>query len=82
VKALGLAHQIVLGDITDHLKIVKEERPDKIILGYDQKHFAMTLREDLDNLGLTQTAIVRIEAYKPHIFKTSLLRKNRTKAKK
>jgi FAD synthetase len=80
VSALGLSQHVVLGDISDHLRIIRVECPDIIALGYDQKHFATTLKEDLHKLGLTNTSIIRIGAYKPHIFKTSILRKKKIKA--
>jgi FAD synthetase len=75
VSALELADKVILGDLRDHLKTVREERPDIILLGYDQTHFVDTLQRDLQDNGLSATKIIRARAYEPQRYKTSLLRK-------
>jgi len=37
VESLKIADKVVVGDDSDYFKIVKEEKPDIIALGYDQK---------------------------------------------
>jgi len=33
----GLADKVVIGDKEDYMKVVRAEKPDAIVLGYDQK---------------------------------------------
>lgn len=37
VENLGIADKVLIGDPKDRMKIVREEKPDVIALGYDQK---------------------------------------------
>lgn len=48
-------------------------RPDIICLGYDQKYFIDNLKEKLRQRGL-DIEIVRIQSFKPSIYKSSKLR--------
>jgi cytidyltransferase-like protein len=70
----GLADEVMLGDFEDKYKVVKEFAPDVICLGYDQKFFIETLEEKLKSFGLEKTKIIRLEAFKPEIYKSSKLR--------
>jgi len=79
VSSLHLADKVVLGDLQDHFKIIQEERPDIIFLGYNQIHFVDTLHQNFQQYGLSNTKILRAPAHKPHLYKTSLLRKQRKK---
>ncbi len=78
VDALGIAAEVVLGDEHDHLRVIREKRPDVIVLGYDQTHFTDRLRADLDGLDLKETEIVRAPSYEPERWKSSILRENLT----
>ncbi len=75
MKDTALAENVILGNIRNHLRCIETYRPAVIALGYDQTHFTDSLRADLDRLGLKKTAIVRISAFQPKIYKTSLLKK-------
>ena len=61
-----------LGHPTDRYAILAELHPDFICLGYDQVAFTERLEEACSSLGLSAT-IVRIGAYKPERYKSSLL---------
>ena len=37
IKDLGIADRVVIGDNEDWFRIVEKERPDVIVLGYDQE---------------------------------------------
>ncbi len=37
LEKLGIADKIIVGDTEDFSKVVKKEKPDIIVLGYDQK---------------------------------------------
>jgi len=70
VKAAGFDTR--LGSLTDKYAVLAELRPDVICLGYDQQAFTDKLEEACSRLGLSAT-IVRIGAYKPETYKSSLL---------
>jgi FAD synthetase len=72
VEGLGLASKVILGDLKDPYKVIKEEKPDIICLGYDQKSFIKNLEEKIKEFKLN-TKIVRLKAYKPNKYKSSLL---------
>ncbi len=77
VVALKIADKVVLGSKTNHLAIVKKYKPELILLGYDQTHFADKLAEDLVRIGLKRTQIRRAAAYQPDVYKTSLIKLGR-----
>ncbi len=52
--------------------VIFEVNPDAICLGYDQTHFTEKLEEKLKEMGLN-IPVVRLKAYKPEIYKSSLL---------
>ncbi len=62
-----------LGHLGDKYAIIEELKPSVIALGYDQGHFADQLPEELAKRGL-DISIVRLKAYKPETYKSSLLR--------
>jgi cytidyltransferase-like protein len=76
IKKSGLANEVVLGSLDDRYEVVREYKPDIICLGYDQKQSVALLRRKLDESGLERTEIVKLNAYKPEIYKSSILRKN------
>lgn len=73
VRACDLVDDAVLGDETGYMEHVLRARPDIIALGYDQEgEYVASLEHDLAEAGLT-TAVVRLRAYEPHVYKTSKL---------
>lgn len=73
LQQLGITDKVVLGYSGDKLKIVGEEKPDVICLGYDQTFFTDKIKEKLQERGVS-VEIVRMPAYKPEMYKSSLLR--------
>ena len=67
VKRLNLAPRVVLGGKRDKYAVIKKYHPDIIALGYDQLYFT----EQLKNFNLK---IIRLKAYKPNKYKTSILK--------
>jgi FAD synthetase len=61
-----LVDKVVLGDLKDKHKKIKELKPDVICLGYDQKKFV----EGLSNFNIK---IVKLKPFKPEIYKSSIL---------
>jgi FAD synthetase len=77
----GLADKVIMGNLGDKYSIIKKVKPDIICLGYDQKAFADNLTENLFALGMENVKIKRLKAYKPEIFKSSLIHKNGRRSK-
>ena len=74
VKEAGLADDVWLGDLKDKWKVIREYRPDIICLGYDQHSFEKNLQKGLAEMGLGDTKIVRMEAFHPERYKSSILK--------
>lgn len=69
-----LVDEVVLGQTDGYVEHIVDAKPDIIALGYDQQgEFVERLEHDLASAGL-YPRIVRLEAHKPEIFKTSKLR--------
>ena len=69
----GLCDQAFLGKPDHYYDRLLELRPDVICLGYDQHHLVPGLQQFLHDQNL-DIQIVRIPAFKPEIYKSSLLR--------
>ena len=74
IEKSGLADEVVLGSLEDKYAVIKNFSPDVICLGYDQQFFIDKLEDKLQELGLEKTKIIRLEAHKPNIYKSSKLR--------
>ncbi len=72
VAVQAIVDKAVLGNEGDKLKIVEQEKPDIICLGYDQAVDETKLQEILKQRGLTPL-IVRAKPYFPEKYKSSLL---------
>ncbi len=70
VEALGIADKVRLGCLDDKHQAVKEEDPDIVAIGYDQKFFL----DDLEKSLKSSAQIVRLTPFKPEIYKSSKLR--------
>ncbi|MBU0472427.1 MAG: FAD synthase [Nanoarchaeota archaeon] len=64
----------ILGDENDTMKVVVDEKPDVICLGYDQRINEGLLSDDLIDRGLKNVFIVRTSAYMPEVYKSSRLK--------
>lgn len=71
IKNLGLADKVLLGDLKDKLKAIREEKPDIIALGYDQQIPVDNLAKEVGE----GVKLVRLESYKPELYKSSKLTK-------
>ncbi|HYF04579.1 MAG TPA: adenylyltransferase/cytidyltransferase family protein [Patescibacteria group bacterium] len=69
LSSCKLVDQVVFGAQSDYLGSIVKLKPDIIALGYDQVAYTDNLEKLLLNRGLKVT-VVRLKAYKPHIFKT------------
>ena len=68
LRKLDIVDQAILGDKQDIYKVIHQQKPDIIALGYDQRADIETLKNKFPNIK-----IQRLTSYKPHIFKTSIL---------
>lgn len=74
VKRSGLANKVVLGQEGDKYQIILDYRPDIIALGYDQFTFTFRLEKFLIDNKM-DTKVIRMNPYRPTVFKSSLIRK-------
>lgn len=74
VRTLEIVDEAVLGKQGDIFDIVEEIKPDVICLGYDQNVQKQQLEEELKKRGV-KAEVIRIDAYMPHVYKSSKLRK-------
>jgi len=75
VSAVGLVDKAVLGDSKDFFAAVRNEKPDAIVLGYDQWAREGKIREALLRAGLERTKVFRAKANYPEKYKSSKIRK-------
>ena len=70
----------ILGNNKDKYEVLKKYKPDTLCLGYDQFAFTQQLQKKIIDLGLN-CSIIRLESYKPEVYKSSLIKKqNATKS--
>lgn len=74
IRNLDYVDEAFLGYDGDKYAIIEELKPDVICLGYDQHHFTDNLKAILNRRGLNPK-IVRLKAFKPNIYKSSIFRK-------
>ena len=70
IENLHIADKVILGNLADKYQVIKEEKPEIIALGYDQRAFVDSLNEILDS----KTKIVRLKPFKEDIYKSSKFR--------
>lgn len=70
ISDLKIADRVVLGNLDDKYQIIKDEKPDIIALGYDQRAFTDKLADILDK----KVKIIKIKPFKEDIYKSSKLR--------
>ena len=74
VKEIRLVDKVVLGDKTDTYTAFRRYRPDVVALGYDQEAFVHGLLAIIREKQM-RTKIVRLEAYRPELYKSKKLKK-------
>lgn len=65
-------YDAVLGNDGDKYAAIEAYRPHIICLGYDQEAFTDSLSSELKKRGII-TQILRVEAHKPEVYKSSKL---------
>jgi len=64
----------VLGDLKDPYKVIQENKPKVICLGYDQNSYTEKLEQELKKRKL-KAKIIRLKPYKENIYKSSKIKK-------
>jgi FAD synthetase len=73
VKQVPGVDRAILGRTDDVYRVIAEEQPNIICLGYDQTHFVDKLAAKLKEFKL-EAKIIRLSAYKPEQYKTSKIK--------
>ena len=73
LQELSVVDRVLLGDKSDVYKVIKNIKPDTIVLGYDQKMFTEELENKIKEFGF-DTQIVRARAYKSDKYKTGVIK--------
>jgi len=69
-----LPNKVILGSKTyNFYRTIRTHKPETIALGYDQKPTIIELKKQLRKHRLSGVKIVRMRAFKPKIYKTSLI---------
>jgi len=70
---ISVLDDIIMGSLNeDKCNVVREHKPDVVMIGYDQEHFIDELYA-LANESDQDFVIVRAQAYEPSVYKSSLL---------
>lgn len=75
IRLLPYVDEAVLGDKEDKYKVIKENNPDIICLGYDQISFTKNLKEKLDEKGIKSQIIKFTQGLFPDKYKSSILKR-------
>jgi len=70
IENLNIADKVVLGSTTNKLEVIAKYKPDIICLGYDQ------IANETQLAQVTNAKIIRCKSFKPHVFKSKLLKKH------
>lgn len=74
VKAHPLVDEAVLGDKADFYAAIRGQKPQVIVLGYDQWPDEEELRKKLAQIGV-DAEVVRAKPHEPEKYKSSIIRK-------
>lgn len=73
IESLKIVDKAVLGDKKDVYKVIKEEKPNVIVLGYDQNTFVDKLEDYLKKEEIN-SIIVRLKPFKENRLKSRLIK--------
>lgn len=72
IAVTELVDLIFYGKLSGYYQVIKKYKPDVICLGYDQTYLTDNLAEKIKQYNL-KTKIVRLKAYKPEKYKSSII---------
>lgn len=73
IRETELADKVVVGYNDDKYRVIKKYKPNVIALGYDQFVFTYKLNKMIIDENM-DTEIIRLEPYKPGIYKSTLIK--------
>lgn len=79
VQSLRIVDKALLGYEDDVYRVLREEKPDVICLGYDQTFFVDRIQEKIEECKL-QSKIIRLSPYFPERYKSTIIREALAKA--
>ncbi len=77
LQKLGIVDKVILGKewpAQDQYGLLRELSYNVLALGYDQRPDDETVRKELDQIGRGDVKVVRLKAYRPKIYKSSLIK--------
>lgn len=74
LSQVRIVDKVILGDKHDVYRVVKNQKPNTIVLGYDQQAFVPGLMDYIQKNTLS-IRIVRLPAFQSHRHKTGILKK-------
>lgn len=77
LQKLACVYSVIIGNSSDKYKVIEKIKPDIICLGYDQVIFTDRLEQELNKRGIANIDIVRLNEFKPHIYKSSKIKAKR-----
>lgn len=75
IRLLPFVDEAVLGDKEDKYKVIKQNKPDIICLGYDQMAFTENLKEKLEEKGIKTEIIKFTKGHFPDKYKSSIIKR-------
>jgi len=73
VRALSIVNEAFVGSEKDYFKCIEQIKPNIIALGYDQPANEKEIETKLKEKGIS-AKIIKLEAYKPEIYKSSKIK--------
>ncbi len=73
LKHIDLLDEVILGSEHDVYSAIKKHKPQFILLGYDQKHFVDSLKQNISRFGLP-TLVKRARKFKANRFKSGKIK--------
>ena len=79
IKNLDFVDEAIIGDdYPEKYSIILKKTPDVICLGYDQESFTEKIEVKLKKMDII-CEVVRLLPYKPHKYKTTIIKQNRNR---
>ena len=72
LKRVPNVDEVLLGDLKDKFKVIRDVKPDIVCLGYDQTHFVDELAKFTQESGMI-IKVVRLRPYKHNLYKSRRL---------
>lgn len=78
LSKVKIVDKVVLGGVRSYIPHVLKEKPNILALGYDQKAYTSSLKENLGKRGLI-VKVVRLKPFNATVYKSSIIKAKRFK---